>query len=53
MVKEKESYKSNDVTFVNSKNVFVNATLQNIEEVKKCKNELLINKKIMYEMIDM
>lgn len=41
------------ITFVNSKNVFVNATLQNIEEVKKCKNELLINKKIMYEMIDM
>lgn len=38
------------VNLVKSENVFVNATLQNIEQVKKSSNELLMNKKIMYEL---
>lgn len=38
------------VNLVKSKNVFVNATLLNSELVKKSSNELLMNKKIMYEL---
>lgn len=38
------------VNLVKSKNVFVNATLLNSELVEKSSNELLMNKKIMYEL---
>lgn len=41
------------LTLVNSKNVFINCTLDYIENVKKCDNELLENKKIMYELIEL
>ena len=41
------------LTLVNSKNVFINCTLDYIEKVKKCDNELLENKKIMYELIEL
>lgn len=39
------------VNMVRSKNVFVNATLLNSELVEKSSNELLMNKKIMYELV--
>jgi len=38
------------VNLVKSKNVFVNATLLNSELVEKSNNDLLMNKKIMYEL---
>ena len=38
------------INLVRSKNVYVNTTLENIEKVEKSKEELLINKKIMYEL---
>ena len=44
----KKAYKF--MNLVTSYNVFVNATLANKEEVSKNKNELLMTKKIMYEL---
>lgn len=44
----KKGYKF--VNLVKSKNVFVNSTLQNIEEMEKSNDELLRYKKIMYEL---
>lgn len=38
------------INLVRSRNVHVNTTLENIEKVEKSKEELLINKKIMYEL---
>ena len=35
---------------VNAKNIFVNATLENMENVEESKDNMLIKKKIMYEM---
>ena len=44
----KKAYKF--VNLVTSYNVFVNATLQNIEKIEKNENDLLMTKKIMYEL---
>ncbi len=38
------------INLVRSRNVFVNATFENIEEVEDSEDELLMNKKIMYEL---
>ena len=38
---------------VNAKNIFVNATLENMENVEESKDNMLIKKKIMYEMKDL
>ena len=38
---------------VNAKNIFVNATLENMENVEESKDNMLIKKKIMYGMKDL
>lgn len=38
------------VNLIHSKNVFVNTTLENIEDVEEHQNELYINKNIMYQL---
>ena len=44
----KKGYKF--INLVKSKNVFVNATLANVEDVPRSENELLMYKNIMYEL---
>ena len=38
------------INLVRSENVFVNASLCNIEKMEESQDELLMNKKIMYEL---
>lgn len=44
----KKAYKF--LNIVRSRNVFINATFENIDETEESEDELLMNKKIMYEL---